>query len=538
MANTTFSNGITLTDAEWFNDVNDAIYENVYNVRNSAYGAVGNGSTDDTTAVQSALTAGAGKNVFFPPGTYKITSTLAVSANTVLIIDGATLDFTNASSGVDIRLDGQNIHIYGKNAYLNFESVQCIAAANGANVDGLHIEGIEVTCQTAGNGHGIQINNTGTSDNLTIINNRWVDCSQSILLNDGPSSMNKIVIKGNRIEGGYRDGIQVNRPTLGSTDVLISENVIDLDATGSGLTTDGFGVSIEKVVRLNISDNVITFSRREGVHLDGSSGDDNDYTVISGNVMLTGEYGILVNEPAKSISIVNNICTKSGSVAVAGIAVVSSTETGINNFVIMGNIVAGYSQGIYGGLGGESIPIIQGNYVHDCTKGIDLERAYQAQGICNNVLEDCTVGVESTSGGVIGKNIYRDVTTICDNTGQRATFLKGFSVIKTGISTTNGANSQTLIADLFTASARAYGFASMMWFDETSNTNWALRKNTLQWDGSSLTSTSLFNTSGGGALSTTAFAVASDDLNVSCANSGGTITTSITLDFDGDLLVL
>lgn len=48
-----------------------------YNVKASPYGAAGNGSTDDTAAVQSALSDAStnGGTVVFPPGTYKISGT-------------------------------------------------------------------------------------------------------------------------------------------------------------------------------------------------------------------------------------------------------------------------------------------------------------------------------------------------------------------------------------------------------------------------------------------------------------------------------
>ena len=64
--------------------VNDR-FADVLNVRD--FGAVGNGSTDDTAAIQAALTAGAGKEVWFPPGTYivipsGVTSWLKVSSGT------------------------------------------------------------------------------------------------------------------------------------------------------------------------------------------------------------------------------------------------------------------------------------------------------------------------------------------------------------------------------------------------------------------------------------------------------------------------
>lgn len=56
----------------------------VYNVKEAPYGATGNGTTDDTTALQAAIdaagTAGGGI-VFFPAGTYKISSALNVGNN-------------------------------------------------------------------------------------------------------------------------------------------------------------------------------------------------------------------------------------------------------------------------------------------------------------------------------------------------------------------------------------------------------------------------------------------------------------------------
>ena len=49
-----------------------------------AHGAVGDGVADDTAAIQSAITAGAGGVVFFPEGSYKIAGNLAVPANTAI----------------------------------------------------------------------------------------------------------------------------------------------------------------------------------------------------------------------------------------------------------------------------------------------------------------------------------------------------------------------------------------------------------------------------------------------------------------------
>lgn len=74
------------------------------------YGAKGDGSTDDTAAIQGAIAAAAGKTLEFPTGTYKLTAALNISTASGLTLrgKGATLastqpiifNFSGASSGV------------------------------------------------------------------------------------------------------------------------------------------------------------------------------------------------------------------------------------------------------------------------------------------------------------------------------------------------------------------------------------------------------------------------------------------------------
>ena len=53
------------------------------------FGAVGDGSTDDTTKIQAALTAASGsKNVYLPAGTYIVSTTIYIPSNTFFFGDG------------------------------------------------------------------------------------------------------------------------------------------------------------------------------------------------------------------------------------------------------------------------------------------------------------------------------------------------------------------------------------------------------------------------------------------------------------------
>jgi len=69
------------------------------------FGAVGDGVTDDTAAIQAAVAAAAGKELIFPSGTYK-TDSFTVPSGTTVVGYGATLDFSSFTRGSRIRLTG------------------------------------------------------------------------------------------------------------------------------------------------------------------------------------------------------------------------------------------------------------------------------------------------------------------------------------------------------------------------------------------------------------------------------------------------
>lgn len=67
------------------------------------FGAVGDGVADDSTALQNALNAAAGKRLYIPGGTYKITAECTIPSNCSIVGDGqgaTTLLFYNASNPV------------------------------------------------------------------------------------------------------------------------------------------------------------------------------------------------------------------------------------------------------------------------------------------------------------------------------------------------------------------------------------------------------------------------------------------------------
>jgi hypothetical protein len=78
------------------------------------FGAIGDGTTDDTAAIQAAINANQNSTIIFPQGTYKVSSTILLTDSSGhnfqgnLIGQNATINFTNAGSSSDTDATMQN----------------------------------------------------------------------------------------------------------------------------------------------------------------------------------------------------------------------------------------------------------------------------------------------------------------------------------------------------------------------------------------------------------------------------------------------
>jgi len=94
--------------ASTISDFSSAVSGSVGVLNVKSYGAKGDGSTDDTTAIQSAhdaiLNSDYGKGILsFPPGDYRITSTLNIDVNKVIVeCNGATITSDGASVAIQL----------------------------------------------------------------------------------------------------------------------------------------------------------------------------------------------------------------------------------------------------------------------------------------------------------------------------------------------------------------------------------------------------------------------------------------------------
>jgi hypothetical protein len=89
----------------------------------AAYGATGDGSTDDTTTLQALLTAGAGQQVTIPApaSSYRITAPLTVSSDTVITLaPGTIIEQATTYTPVFDLLDADDVVIRGNGALLRY----------------------------------------------------------------------------------------------------------------------------------------------------------------------------------------------------------------------------------------------------------------------------------------------------------------------------------------------------------------------------------------------------------------------------------
>ena len=108
-----------------------------FNVK--TYGAIGDGTTDDTAAIAAAITAAssAGGVVYFPAGTYLVSSTLTVAANNVVLFgdgDASAILAAPAIASSDVIYTGNASTVYSGIGVRNLKIYSASAKSGGAGI--------------------------------------------------------------------------------------------------------------------------------------------------------------------------------------------------------------------------------------------------------------------------------------------------------------------------------------------------------------------------------------------------------------------
>jgi hypothetical protein len=301
------------------------------------FGAVGDGTTDDTDAIQAAINSSAGR-ILIPEGNYKITDKngayglLIAIANKTIVGDGLELsNLVYTSSAINrpaISVTASDVHIKGIRVDGTANATK--AAQTRANCNGitfLNVSECSVrTCQIVGGHYGIYLDNdTGSYDN-----NDHNIVESNILRNFQSTGFiahqaQYLLVQGNDAEDCKNDGFKISEGTQFSR---------ILGNTSRNNDRDGFDVYsgfIESVLNGNVAED----NQLQGYEIKGTFGG-GDYvvrnSVISNNVATRN--GLGGTHPGFSIISVRN-CTFDGNISV------SNTGSGFDFNTVQGCTVTG-----------------------------------------------------------------------------------------------------------------------------------------------------------------------------------------------------
>lgn len=411
------------------------------------WGAAADGSTNDTTALQGALTSTA--NVYIPPTAnyYSVSSVLSLSiAGQRVYGEGVRSKIvqsgTNGNSNVFTADTLNGVKFQG----LNLTPGSTVASTfNGFGVycddcDYVEISGCTVTGARRGGFGFLDCNYCNVSGNLvrdSIVDPLGGDTQSDTgfdIYFGGACSYN--IIQGNHCVGGSGVGIAFQTLTSGDSAIhnIIDSNIVkDQDAYGIMLYILNAADTCERnVVSNNHIDTVtgdITQDDLSDIYGAGIFVQTAEHTVISGNLIRnTNSSGgtppttgvpaaIALSGTIANASIVGNVIETSGYYGIAFITASAITHAG-RGIVIEGNTVRNtVNAGVF--LSNAVRAVVSGNNLDGAAagQGIAVQQATVSQSddfvISGNVINDYSVGIQlsgTVARAIVCNNIIRGNT--------------------------------------------------------------------------------------------------------------------------------
>ncbi|MEI6287165.1 MAG: right-handed parallel beta-helix repeat-containing protein [Bacillota bacterium] len=452
------------------------------------FGATGNGSTDDTTAIQLAITslASSGGQLFFPQGTYKITSTLNLVNNVRYIAQGnTTLQITVSEVGLQLPAAASNIEISG--FIIGGTFARAISCNYGGTATKIRIYGNTISGATlAGAGYTSGIFMMNATDCIVEANKLsgnglgtttafHADIAFYAPAAGTQNSRNKILNNQCSSSVGYN----ILAFNLDHSEIAL--NICKGALTGSG-NNNGYGIVVYDVSSYTlpysttnfnvISNNVVTNTQGTGIYI--ASADNciiaNNICAYNGTVQTDATLpvgGIAINGPyCSQTTIIGNDVSSSGKdgivnsannySTITGNTISACTQHGIHirgansSLTIGGNLITtSTGRGIYDDATAKTYLNITGNNVNQCTlAGIEINGATKSNVSSN-------VSVLNGTYGIANNGNYNSFTNnvLTTNTTDGMTGV-GTGNMRRGNKFTNGENqgTATLSGGSFTVS--------------------------------------------------------------------------------------
>lgn len=402
----------------------------VFNVK--AYGAKGDGVTDDTAAIQAALNTcntNGGGVAYFPEGTYAVSTILTVGSNTTLkgagrqatIIQYTTAlaagganylleneDTTNGNKFISIidltllmpAVQGTSPTLTAYSSSVFFQGVQNVLIRNVLSQNGsISLFPLPAYINTP------NVNTTGLNNIVTIDNCQIDSSAEGIGFFQGTDLT---VTQSVRITNSYDSSLSINssgeRIKISATidkqgNTFNALGLIELTNDSAGDTNGIRDVEISNAILLNAGN-----AGTRGIQIQKCRS-----VIVTSNVMRNiGGGSIFINEASSGILISDNHMDQTATTAL-GIYLVNDS-TGLNNVVVTANYIAvAASNAIYAGGGSATLTNISilGNTTSSSGADISLQ-ANVTKGLVkdNNLVGALAIGASTgwIAKGNVGYN--------------------------------------------------------------------------------------------------------------------------------------
>ena len=427
----------------------------VTNVKDPAYGAVGDGTADDTAAIQAAIDATPnGGVVYFPAGRYVVRSAaggiLVGRSGVSLLGAGAAVSVLQVADDsvaqallILTRRSDVLVQDLGFDATTNGPMAAAVYASASLGQRNITVD----RCRFAGFMTGQAMTTAAavyiwTTQDIQVLDSEFVDCGRAITL-DQPEGTARV--SGNRITAAdastMATGIWIRRSSGFSTsEVTVSENQVSgarLDPSGVG--GDGHGIAVYRCQDVRVLDNYSEGNGRGILISNGAFG-----ALLQGNTCVANNDAGIRVEP----EIASKDTTVGGGGIRRGVTVIGNvsrdnkaigTPSGANSGI---GITMSYAAG----------STVSGNIVQGNT-GDGIHCDSDRVTIVGNVVSDNWKGYSSdpSIGKRAGIRVYSG--TGCTIVGNQCFDNQSTKTQQYGLSLTNTTASHVVLANVFTGNA-------------------------------------------------------------------------------------
>jgi parallel beta-helix repeat protein len=295
-----------------------------FNVKDGAYGALGDGSNDDTAEIQAAIDAceaAGGGMVYFPDGQYIISSALTVDNHNVQLVGEGRESHIDGSgfNGNQILVSSanffvaRNLYVEGSGSYIVNTGCINLDTCNDFLVEGCYV--------TASSRQGIRVT---TSSRGTIRDNiAWANYQNGIMVR-GTSTY--ILVEGNICYSNVTAGISGGIHLYNATDCIVLGNICHTNAVN--------GIQLESDADRNTVEGNYSYNNTwAGISLHTS-----DECLITGNYSYSNTLSGIINYLSSKNSIIGNV--SSGNTEY-GISQITDNGTNVTDNLIQGNYLIG-----------------------------------------------------------------------------------------------------------------------------------------------------------------------------------------------------